>query len=171
MKKSRRVLSRVVRDEAGVTIVEIMVSAFIVGISAVGVALMFSTGQAYVQAEGDNRVSLFLGQQKLEQLRVRGYAALAVTDTSAAEPPATATETLDLTAGLGTPLPPCSASSLACYTRTWSVAGVNQDNYTTREACPGSVCPGAKRIRVTVQTSPVDPKATDITLESVLANR
>jgi Tfp pilus assembly protein PilV len=163
MKKSRRVLSRVVRDEAGVTIVEIMVSAFIVGISAVGVALMFSTGQAYVQAEGDNRVSLFLGQQKLEQLRVRGYAALAVTDTSAAEPPATASETLNLT-------PPGSIVPQQ-YTRTWSVAGVNQDNYTTREACPGSVCPGAKRIRVTVQTSPVDPKATDITLESVLANR
>ena len=138
-------------------LLEVLISSVIVGIAVVGVGLMFAIGQAYITAEGDNRVTLFLAQQKIEQLRTLGYTALTVTDNSATEPPATAT-------------PEDPVPNYPGYSRTWSVACVGQNDYTSRIACSGATCP-AKRITVTVQTSPLGPKSTPVTLQSVLASR
>jgi len=44
-------------------------AALVVGIAAVGVALMLSTGSTWVVAQGDDRVALALAQQKIEHLR------------------------------------------------------------------------------------------------------
>ena len=150
---------RLLGGEAGLSIVEVLVAAFIVGIAGVGVALMFGTGQAYIQAEGDNRVATFLAQQKIEQLRAQGYTGLAVTDATTTVPPATATETVDLTVASNIPTQ---------YSRTWSIVCVSRDDYSVREACATT---SAKKISMTVQTSPVDPKATAVTLESALSSR
>lgn len=141
--------------QSGSVILEVLISSVIVGVAVVGVALMFATGQAYITAEGDNRVALFLAQQKIEQLRALGYTALAVTDNSVTEPPATAA-------------PEDPVPNHPGYIRTWSVACVDQNDYTSRVACAGATSP-AKRIRVTVQTSLPNPRATPVTLQSVLA--
>ena len=138
-------------DERGLSLIEVLVAALIVGISAVGVALMFGTGQAYVWTEGDSRVALYLAQQKVEQFRSVGYASIGA--------PASASETVDLT--------PTGATVLQQYTRSWSVDCVSDTDYSSVVTCPG-----AKRITVTVQRSPVDPKAVGpVVLDTVLANR
>jgi prepilin-type N-terminal cleavage/methylation domain-containing protein len=156
-----------VTAEHGFSLLEVLIASLLIGISAVGVALMFSTGYAFVHAEGDNRVALLLAEQKLEQLRALGFAALQaqVTDATVTEPPATATAE-----DLRTVAPPAPSYP---YLRTWSVVGVNRDNYLTRIACLGSPpsCPGPLRIRVKVETAPPDPKASPVELESIVVNR
>jgi len=142
--------------QAGIVLLEVLISSVIVGIAVVGVGLMFATGQAYITSEGANRVALFLAQQKIEQLRALSYTGLTVTDSTTAEPPATAT-------------PEDPVPSYPGYSRTWSVACVAQTDYTLRVTC--STASAAKRIRVTVQTSPFDTRSTPITLQAVLASR
>ncbi|OGK78404.1 MAG: hypothetical protein A2X52_19820 [Candidatus Rokubacteria bacterium GWC2_70_16] len=55
--------------QAGVALVEVLVTAVVVGIAVTGIALMFSLGNTWVVAKGDDRVALSLAQQKIEQLR------------------------------------------------------------------------------------------------------
>jgi Tfp pilus assembly protein PilV len=141
----------VLADERGISLIEVIVAAVVVGIGAVGVALMFSAGQAYIQAEGDNRVALFLAQQKLEQFGSVGFAAHNVV-------PISGTDTLDFT-----------PNADQRYTRSWSIVCVDRDNYTSTVDC--TTAGAAKLMSVTVQPSPADPKATPVTLSRVLANR
>lgn len=156
-----RPVARALRGHAGFSLIEVLIASLIVGLAAVGVALMVATGQAFVHAEGDNRVMVFLAQQRVEQLRARGYAALEVTDITTAEPAATAAPELITDAG-----------DQERYVRTWSVVGVHADNYTVRVACSEPlVCPGGKRIAVTVERSPADPKTGPVTLRAVVADR
>jgi prepilin-type N-terminal cleavage/methylation domain-containing protein len=157
------------REPSGVSLLEVVVCSAIVGIAAVGVALMFGAGQAYIQAEGDNRVALFLAQQKVEQLRALGPTELEtnrVTDATDTEPPATATpECLDTDLNVSAG-PTCAAG----YRRTWSVVCVDRDDYSIRRDC-GAGPSRAIRIRVAVETTPPDAKARAITLESLVAPR
>ena len=133
--------------QSGVATLEVLISSVIVGVAVVGVALMFATGQAYITAEGDNRVGLFLAQQGIERLRAGGYTALAVAEIT--ENPV-----------LNHP----------GYIRISSVACVDRDNYdSTPVSCAGATSP-AKRIKVTVQTALSNPMATPVTLQSVLAS-
>jgi type II secretory pathway pseudopilin PulG len=67
-----------VGGETGFSILEILVTGLVVGIAAVGVALMFANGGAWVVATGDERVATGLAQQKLEALRNLKYANLPV---------------------------------------------------------------------------------------------
>jgi type II secretory pathway pseudopilin PulG len=53
----------------GVTLLEVLVTALVLGLAAVGLALMYSMGNTFVVAKGDNRVALGLAQQKIEQVK------------------------------------------------------------------------------------------------------
>ena len=142
--------------QLGFSLVEVLAGAVIVGIALVGLALMFSKGQAFVTSEGDNRVALFLAQQKIEQLRIVGYDSLAVTDTAAA---CTTTATPE------NPVP-----NHPGYKRTWSVCCVDRDNYASPMACSEATSPG-KKITVTVETLPTISLVTLVTLQAVLASQ
>src|SRR5262245_55442504 len=74
--RALRAAAGIARDTRGVTLVEALIAAVVVGIAAVGVALMLGNGQAFISAEGDNRVAVFLAQQRIEQVRAYSYAGL-----------------------------------------------------------------------------------------------
>ena len=58
---------------AGFTLLEAILSAAIVGIAGMGVLMMFSTGQTFVQSSGTDRIAAQLAQQRIEQIRATGY--------------------------------------------------------------------------------------------------
>ena len=58
---------------AGFTILEAVIAAMVVGIAGLGVLMMFSTGQSFVQASGTDRIAAQLAQQRIEQVRATGY--------------------------------------------------------------------------------------------------
>ena len=162
MKEARRIVAFVarlaVRDQRGLSLVEVLVASLVVGIAGVGIAVMFGTGQAYVNAEGDNRVSLFLAQQRIEQIRALGYASLFVST------PSSATEVVPY------PTTYSSSPAPATYTRQVTILCVPRDDYSApSETCvPGS---SALNIIVTVSVSPADAKSPPIVVSSILAPR
>ena len=156
---------------SGFAILEVLIAAVVLSITAVGMALMFSTGQAYVLGEGDTRVALYLAQEQLEQFRAAGWASVPITDPNAS----------------GGPIP-CDSSTCPpftiavggrTYSRTWAVVCLDETNldYPTnpgsRLGIGGTACPtppAAKAIEVTVST-PSDPKSLPVTLRAVIFNR
>ena len=60
-------------DSSGITLVESLIACLVVGICAVGLATMFARGQGIIGAEGDNRVAVYLAQQRIELARAKGY--------------------------------------------------------------------------------------------------
>jgi Tfp pilus assembly protein PilV len=64
---------RILASTAGFTLLDAIVSALVVGIAAMGVLMMFSTGQTFVQASGTDRIAAQLAQQRIEQVRATGY--------------------------------------------------------------------------------------------------
>jgi len=56
------------RGERGVAIIEVLTAAVILAIAVIGLAVMFSWGQSFVVAQGDDRVALYLAQQRIESL-------------------------------------------------------------------------------------------------------
>ncbi|HKZ07063.1 MAG TPA: prepilin-type N-terminal cleavage/methylation domain-containing protein [Methylomirabilota bacterium] len=64
---------RLLRDSRGVSIIEVLIAALLLGIATAGVTLMFGTGQAFIVGEGDNRVALALARQAVEQVRASGF--------------------------------------------------------------------------------------------------
>jgi type II secretory pathway pseudopilin PulG len=165
MKSSIRA-RKVLGDERGVTIIEALIAAVVVGIAAVGVAVMFASGQAFVSAEGDNRVAVSLAQQRVEQVRAYGYQGLIAVclPTPTAYCPSSATPVDVPGSGSGS-----CVSGEPCYRRTTTVDCVNRDDYAGgSEACVSGT--SAFLIRVIVQTLN-DPKTRTVTLLSVLAPR
>lgn len=63
-----------VGGETGIALLEVLVTSVVVGVAVIGLALMFSMGNTFVVAHGDDRVGLGLAQQKLECLRQKGFA-------------------------------------------------------------------------------------------------
>ena len=59
-------------SEDGFSLLEIVISGFIVSVSVVGLALMYSLGQSFVSAEGHERVALYLAEKRIEELRSIG---------------------------------------------------------------------------------------------------
>ncbi len=77
IRRHRRIPSRPsCRGALGCSLLEVLVASAVVGIAALGVALMFSTAGSWVEAEGEDRAGLGLAQQKIEMLRAAGFAAL-----------------------------------------------------------------------------------------------
>ena len=66
-------LRRLSRDTRGISIIEVLIAALLLGIASAGVAVMFGSGQAFIVGEGDNRVALALARQAVEQVRASGF--------------------------------------------------------------------------------------------------
>lgn len=65
------------RGEAGFTIIEVLITALVVGTAIVGMTVMLTFRSAWMDAMGDDRVADGLAQQKTEKLRAAGFAAAA----------------------------------------------------------------------------------------------
>lgn len=57
-------------------LLEVLIAGVILALAVVGIALMFSEGQSYVVAEGDDRVAIALAQEKLEAVRALGFSCI-----------------------------------------------------------------------------------------------
>jgi len=65
--------SEIGRGSSGASLLEVLIGGALVAIAAVGTALMFSSGQAFIQSEGDNRVALQIAQERIERVRAGGF--------------------------------------------------------------------------------------------------
>jgi len=149
------------RDCAGAMMLEVLICSAVVGFGALGVALMFSTGQALITGEGDNRVAVYLAQQRIEWSRAQGFA-------SPLNAPGTTAETLNQTLD-----PPSGPSDTVYWTRTTAIECVAANDYSSPADCAATPAP-PKRVAVTVQSTPanqVNPRARAVTLRTVLAER
>ena len=169
--------------QRGIALLEVIITALIVGITVLGVSLMLVRGSAFTASQATNQAELYLAEQKLERLRILGF-----TGTSALGP-----SDAGATAGCGDDTEPCynetlqggavTGANLQRFTRVTCVDYVTDSGPPYPSACPGPA-PGAppawcpdpvsctKRARVTVQ--PLDQAtvagAAPITLEIILVN-
>jgi hypothetical protein len=170
----------------GFAILEVSMASLLLGISIVGITLMFSVGQGLILGEGDNRVSLFLAQQRLEQIRSLGFENALPTD-----------PTNNLCYGDPTQFPPCTltapnidenpVSTHPGYRRRTSIVCPRSDNYSLLCLSSGAPCPtgtqlcppdyNTRMVVVTVENVPnpsdpvVDKATRAITLRTVLVRR
>src|SRR6266849_7395941 len=63
-------------SESGLALMEMMATSVVLSMAMVGVILMFTTGRSLNVAQGDTRVAFYLAEQKIEQLRALGFAAI-----------------------------------------------------------------------------------------------
>lgn len=151
------------RGQAGFSILEVIVAAVIVAIAAVGLSVMYSTGQALVQAQGSNRAALQLAQQRIEQIRAGGFGPQALPDYR------------EETAFVGIPNNPG-------YERTTIITGVCPNDFTATWANSGDCSPSltaveAKRVVVTVRANnggiggTTDPQTQPAILQLILVRR
>jgi Tfp pilus assembly protein PilV len=141
--------------EQGLALIEVVMTSFVLGIAVVGVALMFSLGRSFTVAQGDNRVAFYLAQEKLENLRAQGFAAVPINPGGAC-PGITCYNESDLTAG---------ADNTQTFLRVTSVDCVAKSNLNTVISCPTPKV--LKRITVTV--TPSMHQADPVILQTVLA--
>jgi len=139
------------RNQRGVFIVEVLVAGVVLAISVIGLVLMFSWGQSFVVAQGDDRVALYLAQQRIESLRASGYTAVEVLNSNCGGTPE-ADE--DLTAGM---------ANSQSFSRHTAVEHVNDDDITALEC-------GTDTVRITVTVTANMPQSNPITLQTVLTN-
>ncbi len=143
------------RGERGVAIIEALVAGVVLAIAAIGLAVLFSWGQSFVVAQGDNRVALYLAQQRIESLRASGYAAAEVLKSNCGGTSPALDETL--TAGMG---------NSQSFTRQTAVEYVNDDDFTTVYC--GTDDSGTDSIRITVTVTPNMLQGEPVTLQTVL---
>src|SRR5690242_5793823 len=115
-------------DRSGITLIESLIACLVVGIAAVGLATMFARGQASISGEGDNRVAVYLAQQKIEMARAMCQARIA--DSGCVN---------FLTAATGTPdlfsKDMAAVVSNPFYTRTTVLDCVSVDDYSSVVDC------------------------------------
>jgi type II secretory pathway pseudopilin PulG len=75
-----RVKASRMTNQGGYTLIELLFSAFILGVVITGLALLLSRGQEFVVEQGDTRVALHLAQQKIEKLLAVGFSASLIGD-------------------------------------------------------------------------------------------
>ena len=138
-------------NQRGVFIIEVLVAGVVFAIAVIGLVLMFSWGQTFVVAQGNDRVALYLAQQKIESLRASGYAAAEVLNSNCGGTPA-----LDetLTAGM---------ANSQSFTRQTDVEHVNDANLSNPEC-------GTDSIRITVTVTPSMVQSNAVTLQSFCTN-
>ena len=145
---------RLLRDSRGVSIVEVLIAALLLGIATAGVTLMFGTGQAFIVGEGDNRVALALARQAVEQVRASGFGPTTGTDPRQ--------ELTFNSTAYGTTHPG--------YERTITIASVCANNYLP--ACSPPTPIEAKLITATVRATGgvqgTNVAATPVVLRSVM---
>ena len=158
--------------QAGYALLEVLVTSAVVGIAVAGVALMFSFGNTWVVAKGDDRVALGIAQQKIEQLRSLTFNCIFVggpASYTAPLPGCTATQNYSegaaWVAADGTTAPAPSSRSftrLTCvqYVTETDVASPAYAGGTTGSPCVAGTATNMKRITVVVQPAQqrqVDP--------------
>jgi Tfp pilus assembly protein PilV len=151
-----RLLARTLRNASGITLIEVLICALVVGIGAVALALMFANGQTVIAGEGDNRVAVYLAQQKIELCRAAGFdnvVAGIAPCTSATNP-----ELFSSTLGV--------VGSNPFYSRTTTIDCVDANDYSSTVDCT-PVAP--RRLTVTVQSNE-NTRTRNATLRAVLAN-
>jgi len=141
----------VVSGQWGAALLEVLMAGVILAIAIIGLAVLFSWGQSLVVAQGDDRVSLYLAQQKLESLRASGYTAVEALNSNCGGTP-DADE--NLTAGAG---------NVQSFTRQTAIEHVNDTNLTTPEC-------GTDSIRITVTVTVNILQGNPVTLQIVLTN-
>jgi len=120
--------------QAGVALLEVLIGSVIVGIGAVGMALMLSNGQTFVGGEGTNRVALYLASQRIEEIRAIGFGAATANPTGSTgaawvvENPPNCSPVAPATV--------CTGTAHPRYARLTSVVCVDRDNFAVRVACP-----------------------------------
>src|SRR2546427_5619094 len=145
--------------EKGSALIEVVIASLCLGIAVVGVALMMSSARSFTVAQGDDRVAVYLAQDKLEQLLASGFAAIPFTGGAC---PTTCYQLQEnLTAG---------EDNTQTFTRETTVDCVpkpdDTQDFTTPINCPNS--PVFKRITVTV--TPAMRQADAKTLQTVLVS-
>jgi Tfp pilus assembly protein PilV len=142
------------QDQRGVSILEVLIAALLLGIASAGVAVMFGSGQAFIVGEGDNRIAAALARQAVEQVRASGFG-----PTSGADP----REELAFTSTPYTGVHPG-------YQRTITIASVCFNNYLP--ACSPPTPIEAKLITVTVRSTQgvkgANVSASPVVLRSVM---
>ena len=147
-------------DDQGVAFLEVLIAGAIFAIAVIGLTRMLSSGQSFVVAEGDERVAMYLAQQKIEHLRRLGFRCIPVgTSADAVGPqpdcdPGTQQDYNEAPAELGFPR----------YRRTTVVECVDPQTFAPSATCQDPIT--AKRIIVTVD--PQMPEAEAVTVGSVL---
>jgi Tfp pilus assembly protein PilV len=140
--------ARALRGSVGLSLVEILVAAFITGAAVIGLSLMFATGSAWVTAMGDDRVAAGLAQQSIERMRtalIANWAAAAPSD-----------EILD-PAGCGDTQNNARCRQTTKYLRVTSIECVDDSTPAglgTAIPCPTTSDP-LKTKRITVSVTPV----------------
>jgi Tfp pilus assembly protein PilV len=129
--------------EAGWSLIEVLITALILGISVVGISILLSRGSASIVAQGDTRVALHLAQQKVERFRAFGTGAAQVTagtyklnysDATANSGCANAAANNEpcyneaLSAGAGAQTPPLTQVDSQSFTRLSCVRWVQDNN-------------------------------------------
>src|SRR5262249_449245 len=146
--------------EKGSTLLEVMVASLVLGIAVVGVALMMSSARSFVVAHGDERVGFYLAQDKLENLRALGFAAIPLTPggACAANPPYGTT-------WYNEPNLTTAEDNSQTFTRVTEVRCVAKSDLNTPIDCPTPQV--LKRLTVTV--TPSMRQANPMVLQTVLA--
>jgi hypothetical protein len=134
----------------------VLMAGIVVGIAIVGVALMFSSARSFIVAQGDDRVALYLAQEKLEQLRALGFSAIP-TGPGGFCPGTTCYDETGLTAGV---------ANAQTFRRVTTVDCVAKSNLNASIACPNP--PVLKRI--TVMVTPSMRQADSAVLQTVLSS-
>ena len=158
-------------SEAGIALLEVLVTSVVLGMAIVGVALMFSLGNAWVVAGGDERVALNLARQKIEQLRSLTFACIPLDGpgTKTAMTGCTASQNYDergttwVTATGSRAAAPSSRSftRLTCvqYVSDTSISSPAYAGGATANPCLAGAATNTKRITVVVQ--PARPTEVD----------
>ncbi len=135
-------------DEAGFSIVEVLIAAAVLGIAVIGLALLFSLGQGLVLAQVHDRVALGLAVWRLEESRTEGFSAIRAGSTA-------------IKVGTASELP---VSGFPQYDRTTVVTCVDATTLKAQAPCPNPVT----AVQITVTVIPHARQADSITLNSVL---
>lgn len=144
-------------DQTGMSLTEILIAALVVGIAAIGLALMYSRGNTYVFATGDDRIALGLAEQKIEQIRAAGF--------GAANPGVVVTETVTTEmVPTGTATKKRTFTRMTCIQHVDPAVDINSPPYSSD--CPaGDVTKLTKRITVII-TTPDQSQANPVTLQA-----
>ncbi|HLF50462.1 MAG TPA: prepilin-type N-terminal cleavage/methylation domain-containing protein [Methylomirabilota bacterium] len=151
------------RGQAGFSLLEVVIAALVVAIGVLGLSMMYSTGQALVQAQGTNRVALQLAQQRIEQIRAGGFGVQVLADNR---------EETAFAAIANNP----------GYERTTIITGVCPNDFATPWVNPGDCAPvqaavEAKRVVVTVRANDgggvgtTDPQTQPAVMQIILVRR
>jgi hypothetical protein len=159
------------QNEQGMMLLEVMIGGAFLAIAIVGIAVMFSEGQTYVVAEGDDRVAVALAQQKIEAVKSLGFACIPL-----ASSPGTAgaiqtvlsgciDDTETQAARIYNETPPGTPYNARFASRTTVVLCADPATFFPQFTC--SVPPIGKLIRV--QITPIVGKARAMRVETLVA--